>query len=383
MTEAIALHDDTFEIDFDRVFNDYIAANQKKWAHDRSTTLGASEAFSCLRKAFFDKRGSQFGYEPDADWEEDWGAITRGNLIENYHVVPAVRDHMPTGVEMLYTGDDQETLVVGRTSATPDGLITGLPKGCKLSVKGGMQDIVIDDIITDCVVFEIKSIDPRANLVEERQKHHDQTQIQLALFHAKTKWRPYYSIVLYVDASFLSRMTPFVVKYDGKALDEATQRADQIWSATNAADLEPEGRFANECKYCKWKKACGTSTVSSIPTYDDDETATPETIQALDTLVRKAMVAKDLAADAASDVEKANNAIKEFLKTRNTRKMKGPTWSVTWYGQDGKISYDTKAMKADGIDMEKYEKEGAPFDVLRITPRIEGSDKPKKAKAKK
>lgn len=372
-----------FTLDFDEIFNRFIEANQKSWAHDRGLTLGASEVFDCIRKSFFNKRGAEFGFEPDDDYDEDWGALTRGNLIENYHVAPAMRDYAPEGVKVLYTGDDQVTLVLDRSSATPDGLITGLPKGCTLRIKGGNQDLTIDNIISDCVCLEIKSIDPRATLLEERAKHHGQTQVQLGLFHEKTEYRPYYSIVLYVDASFLSKVTPFVVAYDPEIYKVAKLRAASIWEKSNPFEFTPEGRFSNSCVHCKWRGACGTASVSAIPSFDTDEHSTPETIENMDGLVQRFLQAKQDAEDAEKDLELAKEEIKKFLNSRNVRKMRGPGWAVTWFGQDGKKTLDTKKMQEDGIDLEAYQKEGNPFDVLRITPRLEETaDKPKRSRKK-
>jgi hypothetical protein len=360
---------DAFLLDFDDIFNRYIEANQKKWSHDRSLTVGASEIFDCERKSWFTKLGKKHGFAPDEEYVEDWGAMERGNIIENNYVVPAVKHHMPEGVKVLYTGDDQETFVAGHNSATPDGLITGLPLGCSVRVKAGTQDIVIDNIKSDCICLEIKSIDPRATLVEERAKHHGQTQVQIGLFHEKTEWRPYYSIVLYIDASFLSKLTPFVVEYDPKIYAEAKERAARIYGETDPIALSPEGRFSGSCQHCKWKVACGTAQVGAIPQYDKDPHATPETIAAADELVA-IYLQKKAEAEAAEKAQKlASQAIKDFLMSRNVRKLTSPDWSATWYPSDGKKTYDINAMSADGIDVEPYEKQGAPFDVLRITPK--------------
>lgn len=371
-----------FTLDFDDIFNKFIDANQKKWGHDRSLTLGASEVFDCIRKGFFTKRGKEFGYEPDEEYEEDWGALTRGNLIENYHVAPAM-EYAPDGIDVLFTGDNQVTLVTGRSSATPDGLITGLPKGCSLRIRGGNQDLTIDNIISDCICLEIKSIDPRATLLEERAKHHGQTQVQLGLFHEKTEYRPYYSVILYIDASFLSKVTPFVVAYDPEMYATAKVRANSVWEHDDPFKFMPEGRFNNSCVHCKWRKACGTASVSAIPSFDTDEQSTPETVETMDRLVQRFLQAKNDAADAEKESEAAKEEIKKFLNTRNARKMRGPSWSVTWFGQAGKKSLDTKKMEADGINLEDYEKEGNPFDVLRVTPRMEETaDKPKRNRKK-
>lgn len=373
-----------FVLDFDDIFNRFIEANQKSWAHDRSTTLGASEVFTCIRKGAFEKRGKEWGYEPDEDYDEDWGALTRGNLIENYHVAPALREFAPEGIESLYMGDDQVTLVVDRSSATPDGLITGLPEGCSLRIKGGKQDLTIDNIISDCVCLEIKSIDPRATLLEERAKHHGQTQMQLGLFHEKTQYRPYYSIILYIDASFLSKVTPFVVPFDPAVYEAGRARAESIWVPdAKVTDFIPEGRFNGDCAHCRWRMACGTATVSSIPKYDTDENFTPETVEEADALVADFFSKKERAENAEKELELAKETLKKFLGGKNTKKMRGPTWSLSWYGQPGQKRLDKKAMEADGIDISQYETEGNPFDVLRVTPRLADTAEKKPRKSRK
>lgn len=372
-----------FLLDFDKVFSDFVEANQKKWGHNRNETLGASETFVCIRKGFFDKRGADLGYEPDPEHEDDWGATRRGDMIENHHVVPAISGFMPSGLEVLYTGDNQVTLMMGKSSATPDGLITGLPKNCALTIKAGGHVVSIPDIRSDCVVLEIKSIDPRATLVEERAKHNGQTQMQLGLFHEKTKYRPMYSIVLYFDASFVSKMTPFVVEFEPETYAIGLLRGVEIWSTDDPTQLVPEGIFSGDCAYCCWRAACGQAVVDSIPDYDTDETLTPETVAALDPLVKEAIAAKAFVEAAEKRKAIADEHLKSYLMTKNRRKAKGPTWSVSWYPMPGKKTLDRKALTAAGIDLTQYEKQGTPFDVLRALPRLEKEEKPKKTKQPK
>lgn len=372
-----------FVLDFDDIFNTFIEANQKTWGHDRGLTVGASEVFDCVRKNFFTKRGKELGFTPDEDYDEDWGAMTRGNLIENYHVAPAVQNHMPTPLVTLFSGDDQVSLVNGRASATPDGLITNLPVGCRLTVKGGSQEIVIPNIRSDCICLEIKSIDPRAVLLEERDKHHGQTQMQLGLFHEKTEWRPYFSVILYIDASFLSKITPFVVEFSEEIFATGKERATTPWLSDDPNDFMPEGKFSGGCIHCKWRIACGVVSVEAIPDYDQDPNATSESVEHMDKLVREFFTRKEEKETAEDAQNKAAETIKTFLSSRNTRKMAGPDWGVTWYGQDGRTTYDTDAMAADGIDLTKYQKNGARYDTLRVTPKTQKPVKPKTRKSKK
>lgn len=371
-------------VNFDEIFNAYVLANEKKWAHNRSLTLGASETFVCIRKGFFEKRGHECGYEPDADYLSDWGATRRGDLIENHHVVPAITDHMPEGFIVLYAGDQQFTFVKGKSSATPDGLITGLPENCKLTIVAGGRTIEIPNIKSNCVCLEIKSIDPRSSLLEEKDKHNGQTQMQLGLFNECTEFKPKFSIVLYFDASFLSKMTAFVVEFDEDKYQHGKDRASAIWAVSNAEELVPEGVFTGDCEHCRWRSACGAATVNSIPTYEDtDDRVTPETVAAMADLVLTAMAAKAQVKEAEQKQAIADEAIKSFLMTKNVRNIKGDTWTVSWYGQNGKKSLDKEALEKDGIDLSKYQKEGTPFDVLRITPKLKREEKAKKTRKTK
>ena len=366
-------------MDFDAIFDAHIKATGRVW--DRSQTAGASEVFSCIRKVWFEKLGRTFGQVPDEDYVEDWGAMLRGTLYEEHHIAPAIKTQMPLlvypTIEVLYSAADaQGTLVSGRASATPDGLIDGLPFGCSVRVRAPRRgvDITIPNIQSDCIVIEFKTIDPRANLIQERQKHHDQTQVQLGAFHELTAHKPHYSIILYVDASFLSIVTPFVVEYNPDIYPLAKQRADQIYAAKSPGELEPEGRFSGDCEYCKWCKACGTERVNRIPQYDKDETATPETIEKMDGLVKAKQDAENAFKEAENALELAKEKIKDFLLSRNTSKMKGPGWTVTWYSSEGKKSLDQKALVASGVDLEPFMRQGAPFDTVRITPTRQKSE---------
>src|ERR1039458_4661284 len=129
-------------LDFDVMFKDSIDANQKTWKYDRMESVGASEAFDCLRKIWFVKLGVKFGFAQDEEDEKDpesWGARERGNLLEEHYVVPAVRDHLPGNAKLRMAGKQQETLFLNKNSATPDGLIVGLPRNALK--KYGIVDI--------------------------------------------------------------------------------------------------------------------------------------------------------------------------------------------------------------------------------------------------
>lgn len=376
-------HDHSHVIDFDAAFDIYYANNQKSWAHDRSSTVGASEVWQCLRMVWYDKRGHQFGLKPD-EQDNNWGAMERGNLIENYFVVPGLRlalprlGTLPEGVQLILAGSDQKTLVIDKNSATPDGLITGLARG-PLTIKGGGQVIEIDDIESDCIVLEIKSIDPRATLLEEREKHRGQTQVQLGLIRETMPHKPVYSIVLYVDASFINKVTPFVVKFDPEQYAYARSRAADIYRIDDPLMIMPEGRFSGQCETCKWRGPCMGANIGSIPAKDATN-PDPEVGKVLDPLVRALIDARKAYEDAEKLVEVRKELVKQAMLDARVSKYVGKTWSATWYSSKGAAQLDRKKL-AEEIDLAPYMKEGKPNDQLRVTERLaEGVEKKSRKK---
>lgn len=360
-------------IDFDAIFARYMAGNKKVWEHDRSSTLGASENFSCLRQGWFNKLGPKHGFVPDEEPDaKPFGAMERGNLIEKYYLVPGIRAGLPEGMSLLMAGDDQPTLVVERLSATPDGLITGLRPG-PLRIVGGDQDILIPDIRSDCIVIEFKSIDPRATLVEERAKHHGQTQIQIGAIREKTEWKPYYSVILYVDASFIDRFTPFVVEFDEAIYAAAKRRAHDLWTISDPMMVVPEGRFSGACATCPWKTACMSVTIDSIPKYE--EPSNPEALAAVAPLVADVLRLRKESEDIEQRYKEAQERVKEVLLDHGTKKLSGDEWNVSWGPVQGKEALDTAAMEADGIDLSKYKRRGQGHDRLYVTPKVKKTKK--------
>lgn len=363
-----------------------MANNQKSWAHDRSSTVGASEVWDCLRKVWYEKRHVEFNIQPD-EKDEDWGAMERGNLIENHFIVPGLRlalpkiKTLPEGITFLMAGDDQKTIVLGKNSATPDGLIKGLTPG-PLTIRGGSQEIHIPDIKSDCICLEIKSIDPRATLLEEKAKHRGQTQVQLGLIREMTEYKPYFSIVLYVDASFLSNLTPFVVEFDENQYAVAKERAMAVYDITDPLMIVPEGRFVGACETCRWRGPCGTSQISAIPTKTKQASGDPVALAATDPLVQDYLAAKRAYENAEIALEVAKERVKESMMDHKVSSLAGPNWKATWYSVKGAKRLDQKKL-AEDIDLTPYMKEGFPNDQLRITERLEEtSTKPKKTKAK-
>lgn len=350
-------------IDFNKIFENYMTseAKQKVWMYDRNKSMGASEAFDCLREAFFKKKG----FEQDKDFAQSWGAMERGNLIEDHFVVPALDVGLPEGVDLIGAGQADQTTFLdeeNKLSATPDALIANLEKNA-LTLYG------IDDIGSDCIVVEVKSIDPRVNLTEEKAIHRGQANIQMGLIRDQTDFKPNYAVILYVDASFVDNITPFIVKYDEKVFNTAKVRAKRMFAANEPTDLPAEGKVTGACKFCAWASRCNDLNLAAVPKDSYDKTISEKDRNVMAELVEKEQEAKERQRQAEMEVEQIRLDMKDFLKKLNSKNLKAQdgSWGVTYSVQKGRTSLDKEAMVEDGIDLTKYEKIGASFETLKVT----------------
>jgi CRISPR/Cas system-associated exonuclease Cas4 (RecB family) len=330
--------------------------NQKVFAHDRSKSVGASEVFGCLRKAFYSKTGA----EEDRFHEDRWGAAERGNLIEDNFLVPAFVDHLPGKAEIVGAGDAQETLVDGKLSATPDGLIINL-------AKDALKEYGIDDIESDCIVAEFKSVDPRMTLFEEKSIHHGQVQTQLGLIRKLTDYDPMYGVIIYVNASFLDDIEVFPVKYNPKIFSNAIRRSKKVFKkGLTAADFIKEGKITGACEYCRFTDVCWNNTKRDTP---GEERSNYE-IAVLDEAERLALEyaeVRKVGKDAELRRKEMSEDIREFLRLNGTKKIATEAWTISNFLQGGRVTTDIKAMKEDGIDIDSYQKTGNGFEKLTVT----------------
>jgi hypothetical protein len=355
-------------IDFKALFDAYIAENQKNWEHDRSTTAGASEVFNCMRQLVLEKRHEEFGATPDPDYEMDWGATHRGDLIENFFFVPALRFALPAllGLTIEYSGDAQKTLKLNRASATPDGLITGIPPG-PVTIRCG--DIVVDlpKVTTGCISIEFKSIDPRANLEEERAKHHGQVQMGMGILNETTEFKPQFSVILYANASFLSDLKPFVVEFDPGVYAAGKMRAEKVWTFEKITDAPPEGRMHKGCDYCRWRNACGAAILSQWA--ETKPTSTPEQLAACTPHIMAYMDAKKAAEAAELVFEQAKQALKDAMYAQKTRTLKADNFTVSWQTVRPTMKPSITAMREAGVDLSPYMRETAGYDKVVVLPK--------------
>lgn len=333
---------------------------RRQFAHDRLNTLGSSEAGRCARASAFAK----LEVPPDPDFVESWGAALRGSVIEDSFWVPGLRANLPPGAQLRFAGDEQQTLVDGYLSATPDGLITGLPPGC-------LSDLGVADILADCLLVECKSIDPRASLKSAKPEHVFQVQVALGLMRRSTEYMPEYALISYIDASFWDRVYEFPVRFDSRVYDAAIERARAIMAASDPGDLAPEGKIAGgaECRYCAWSQQCIGVTIASVPESGArlGANAAAELKSLRDAERKLAASAEETEFTRAATQE----AIKQFLRAAGVRGHKGDDWSVQWTVTKGRQSIDQAALleaaKHAGIKTDEFRREGKPAERLTVT----------------
>jgi hypothetical protein len=66
-------------------------------------------------------------------------------------------------------------------------------------------------------------------------------------------------------------------------------------------------------------------------------------------------------------LENLNEEIRQALISEGTPRAVGDNWKVTYTAQAGRKTLSEHLMEADGIDPEKYMKEGGSFEKLTVT----------------
>lgn len=322
------------------------SSQRREFEHDRSYTAGGSEIGRCARATVFAKLGTP----PDEGFVASWGAAYRGVVIEDNYFYPALKAAF--GDKLLFAGPDQRTFVEGFLSATPDGLVVDQGSG---------------EMPSDCFLVECKSIDPRANLRAARPEHVFQVQVGMGLVRHGTPYQPAFAVIVYIDASFLDKVTEFVVTFDQRIYDAAIIRARQIMSCEDPTEVAPEGQMAGgkECEYCAWASRCGAVNIARIP--EGGVRLPPEAVAELKGL-------RDLERQLAASIEQSTQsqaqtkeAMKELLRSYDARAHRDREWSVQWSVTKARVSYDTAALEAAGFDLTPYRKEGKPSERLTIT----------------
>jgi hypothetical protein len=328
----------------------------KTWQHDRSKTVGASEIGQCERRIWYVKQK----HDQDDDFIQRWGASARGDLIEANVFVPALRKKY--GDKLKFAGDEQHTIEGKHLSATPDSLLVGMSRSV-------LKHLGVDNIGSDCLVVECKSIDPRVNLTEAKHQNIMQAQVQMGLIRETTKYQPNYALLAYIDASFHDTVTEFAIAFDEAIFEAAKTRALNILMARSAKELKPEGyiKGGRECEHCPYIKSCGIER-HNLPfaKYTADEVPKQFRAEIVDA-VRAANKMRKVRDSADKAFLAAQEEIKERLREKGIRQIKNV---LSWIEVKGVKRYDmqalAKAAKLQGFDIEKFAKPGAPTSRLTL-----------------
>ena len=339
-----------------KTLDDYANSLNKRWSHDRASTVGASEVGQCVRKMFWLKNENDSARRAarDPEYRDSWGARMRGTVFEDAFWEPALRARF--GDRLKLAGKDQKTFTSNFLSATPDGMIVNLTAEEQAGI--GVE--------TDCLMVECKTADPRTNLTSPKATNVYQTQVQMGLVREMTDYRPTHSILSYTDASFWSDVKEFVVAFDERVFEAAKERAMIIMTADSAADLKPEGWIAGgaECNHCPFTKACGIER-RNLPFQDE-----PVDEQFKAEMISMVLDLKDVEASRDYNDKHARelqDAIKARLREKSVRKIPGV---LTWSSVKGRTGYDNRAIKQAaveaGVDIRQFETQGEPSDRLVI-----------------
>jgi hypothetical protein len=333
----------------------FVKDNERVFETDRSQTIGASEIGQCMKKVF----ALKFEHEPgmgvprDEGYVDTWGARTRGNLIENNLLVPAIKKSFGSRAHLL--GGLQRTFVDGFLSCTPD---------CLIEDEDG------------CFLVEFKTKDPRAILTEAKPEHTYQAQVQMGMLHAKSNWRPDYTIISYTNASFLNETMEFRVDRDPRIYEAAKARAATVLTADNFDDLPPEGYLAGgrECQYCPFTKACGVSR-QRIPAEDSVAKADPQFVAEISDRAKQLKYVEASITMAETQKRELQYEIKERLREKGLRRVVGDGVSVSWVPVKGRESVDLEALKLEarraGFDLGPFMRISDGGD--RLTVKLKGA----------
>ncbi len=323
---------------------------------ERSATVGASEIGACARKTYWSKHPAH-GRE-DEDFKQRWGALLRGTVMEDKFWEPALKKKY--GRKLFMSGKKQQSIKDKYLSATPDGLLTGLPRDF-------LAHLDVPDIESDCILLECKSIDPRVNLREAKAENEYQVQVQLGLVRELTEHKPVYALISYTDASFWDEVSEYPIKFNLESFRAAHARAKKILTANRAEDFPPEGWIAggSECEYCPFTKACGVVRRSFS---EKDARLDEKFMKQITDLAVKYRTIKDQLKSSDAHVRTLQEEMKNLLRSKGIRRVDGV---VTWSPVKGRESVDMRRLKEDaakvGFDLDAYSTVGDPTDSLLVT----------------
>ena len=215
--------------------------NQKEWSEGRTDNVGASELFSCEKRVHYRKTDKE-NSKPMS------GHMLRGDILENYYLAEVIKARF--GDKASHLGSEQQTFRKGNVTATPDGILTDVPR-IEIEEFFGLE---LDKDYRDYIV-EFKTHHPMADksLGQYSPEHEMQTRVQMFVCDKPA------AILVYCEAASLD-ITTYYFERNIVTESNMLERADKI---LKGEDLFEEGLISGECKYCEYVERCGVDTTES------------------------------------------------------------------------------------------------------------------------
>ena len=306
--------------------------------HDRDKTLGASEAWQCLRKTYFSKTLGE-------DRTQARGFFERGDVMEDWFI-DNLKAALPDDNSIIMAGDSQTTLVYRQLSCTPDGVL-----------------IRPDDFP---LPIEVKSIDPRTNIMEPKPQHVMQVQIQMGMLHRTTDLKPIEGVIVYINSSNWLEITEHFIEYDPAVIEGVLDRADKLFAASSASDLQAEGYITDECKYCPFTSQCGQEVRASMPSSTGLTKIKPEFQDRIIGILEKRQAVSTQVSSLSEEKSLLDEQIKEFLREQDTDSLSLDNWAVSYKFTKGRKTLDLGAVSQAGIDLSEFYTEGQGSERLTV-----------------
>jgi hypothetical protein len=316
--------------------------------HDRSSTVGASEVFSCIKQLSYHKHKTP----EDPDFVQGWGFLERGNTMEDWTVAlvkEALRGEGRLDSHKGFltdAGKDQATLQWQYLSATPDGFIF-------------FYDIKNNRVE---VIFEIKSIDPRYQGTFPKPAHEMQVQVQMGLANHQLGKSIDEAWIIYVEASDYSKMTLHKVKRDQAVFTHALNRARDAFEK-NPEDLPAEGKLSDDCKWCPYTRRCGQHISDSMPTKAGLSNHQADFINPL--IKSRLKLDKEIKTKKREQGEITED-IKTYMRTEGIKSGASDDYLISYHEVAGRRSLDKDLVSDKGIDLSDCYSIGKPSDQLKI-----------------
>lgn len=350
-------------IDFRKAIIQHIEDNQRTFTTNRSLTVGASEVFDCIRRAYFSKHKPELADKSVSAM----GKAARGQLTEDHFIVPFLEAKFGKA-NVLFAGSDQKTFVTGKSSATPDALIINQPDD-------SLAEYGIPSIGPGrCFMVEVKSFDPMMHIEEEKYVHRGQGITQMGHVRLHTPYKPEAVIILYVNASDLYDIRPYAVAFSESTFKIAQERSELVFATKDAYDLEPEGIAMKRCEYCPFWATCQDTELEHYPSEGDeiDATDVSEMMQGdIDNIVDMSAQYLSLTTRLKKDSEVKDSLgqkIRRELNELGLKKLRAGGLSIAYSKMNGRLSLNQSAMIEDGINLEQYKQPGKGFTKLSVRP---------------